>query len=289
MAPTDTGAQISAQHSEFAPAKINLTLHVTGQRPDGYHLLDSLVAFADIGDRITARAGRGLSLTVSGPLAAGVPDDDSNLVLKAARLMAPDGDAAIHLEKHLPAASGIGGGSSDAAATLSALSRLWAMPLPSQDRIANLGADVPVCLSHVPQRLRGIGDDLTPLPPLPDCEILLVNPGVPVATPPVFAALATKTNPPMPETLPEWGDARSLATWLHMQRNDLHLPAAALVPEIDRVLAELETTGCLIARMSGSGATCFALFEPGMHHATRAAAALTSRYPHWWVAAGKLL
>ncbi|WP_204115691.1 4-(cytidine 5'-diphospho)-2-C-methyl-D-erythritol kinase [Shimia biformata] len=273
----------------FAPAKINLTLHVTGQRADGYHLLDSLVGFADIGDRVTAEKGKGLSLTVSGPMADGVPTDGTNLILKAARLMAPDGDAALSLEKHLPATSGIGGGSSDAAAALTALSRLWDTPLPPLEKIASLGADVPVCLSHVPQRLRGIGEDLTPLPPLPPCEILLVNPGIAVATPPVFAALSTKTNPPMPDTLPKWGDARALATWLHMMRNDLHKPAATLVPEIDAVLDALEETNCLIARMSGSGATCFALYEPGRGNAQRAANTLTQVHPNWWVAAGKLL
>ncbi|WP_372834971.1 4-(cytidine 5'-diphospho)-2-C-methyl-D-erythritol kinase, partial [Puniceibacterium confluentis] len=171
----------------FAPAKVNLTLHVTGRRADGYHLLDSLVVFADIGDTVSVEASDRLSLAVDGPMAVGVPVDDSNLVLRAARFLNPERGAAILLTKHLPAASGIGGGSSDAAATLRALSELWGVPVP-RDVLA-LGADLPVCMAPGAQRLAGVGDVLTPVPGLPDCDILLVKPGVSVATPQGVRAL----------------------------------------------------------------------------------------------------
>lgn len=279
----------------FAPAKINLTLHVTGRRTDGYHLLDSLVVFADAGDRISASPAEALSLSVDGPMAAGVPADDSNLMLRAARLMAggkAEGagqGAALRLEKHLPMAAGIGGGSSDAAAALKALSALWQQPLPAARDVLALGADLPVCLAApVPQRMRGTGERLDLLPPLPDCGILLVNPGVAVATPAIFKALAQRENPPMPEDLPRWQSARELAECLGQQRNDLQAPAAALAPQITEVLAALREPPCLHAGMSGSGATCFALY-PSRADAEAAQGQIRSARPDWWAAAGIVL
>ncbi|MFW8635753.1 4-(cytidine 5'-diphospho)-2-C-methyl-D-erythritol kinase [Cribrihabitans pelagius] len=275
----------------FAPAKINLTLHVTGRRADGYHLLDSLVVFADVGDRITAAPAEALSLSVEGPMAAGVPADGGNLMLRAARLMtggSPRG-AALRLEKHLPMAAGIGGGSSDAAAALKALSTLWQQPLPAAGDVLALGADLPVCLAApIPQRMRGTGGRLDPLPPLPDCGLLLVNPGVAVPTPAIFKALAQRENPPMPEDLPCWQSARELAEWLAQQRNDLQAPAEALAPQISGVLAALRLTQCLHAGMSGSGATCFALY-PSRACAEAAQTRIGSTRPEWWAAAGSLL
>lgn len=268
----------------FAPAKVNLALHVTGRRDDGYHLLDSLVVFADVGDRLTAMPDAALSLAVTGPRAAGVPTDAGNLVLRAAALLGAGRGARIVLEKHLPAAAGIGGGSSDAAAALRMLAQLWGLPLPDATAVLALGADVPVCLQARPARMRGIGEALGPLPPLPPLWLVLVNPGVPVPTGPVFAALASRDNAPLPPVLPSFGDAAALAAWLRTCRNDLEQPACTLVPVVGQVLSALAAQrGCLLARMSGSGATCFGLFAAAPE-AAKAAAALRIAAPGWWVA-----
>lgn len=271
---------------EAAPAKINLCLHVTGRRADGYHLLDSLVAFADPGDRIVAASAPDLSLTVTGPAAAAVPVGDDNLVLRAARLF-PDtlGGAALTLDKHLPAAAGIGGGSSDAAATLRALARLWDRPLPAPEAAQALGADVPVCLAPRSWRMRGAGERLDPGPALPPCWAVLANPGVPVSTPSVFAALQSRRNPALPDPPDSFADAAALAAWLAATRNDLEEPARLHAPAIGDVLSALGATpGVLLARMSGSGATCFALFAEESR-ARLAAASIAGARPGWWVAA----
>ncbi len=266
----------------FAPAKINLSLHVTGQTAEGYHLLDSLVVFADVGDWVEAETGD-LSLTVTGPQAEGAPDDASNLVWKAARwLKAP---AKLTLEKHLPSASGIGGGSSDAAATLRALCELTGQDLPDPARTAALGADVPVCLVAEPRRMSGIGEALEALPDLPPLHFVLANPGVAVSTSAAFNALKSKTNRPMPAELPDWLDTPAFARWLAAQRNDLELPARSLAPAIGVTLTRLaQTDGALLARMSGSGATCFALYAT-RPEADAAAAALREVHPDWWITA----
>lgn len=268
----------------FAPAKINLTLHVTGQRADGYHLLDSLVVFADLGDRLGVRPASAARLTVTGPMAGAVPVGPDNLVLRAAALM---GIAAhITLDKHLPAAAGIGGGSSDAAACLRALSAMSGQPAP-EDVLA-LGADVPVCLLARAARMRGIGEQVTPVAGLPPLDAVLVNPGVPVSTPAIFRRLEARDNPAMPETLPEWRGAAALIGWLGAQRNDLQAPAMAEAPVVGDVLREIAATqGCALARMSGSGATCFGLY-PDAGHAAEAARAIGGARPGWWVRAVRL-
>lgn len=272
----------------FAPAKINLTLHVTGRRTDGYHLLDSLVVFADVGDTIRVAPSDTLSLTIDGPEAAGLQvDDDNNLVLRAARFLSRDHGAAITLAKRLPVASGIGGGSADAAATLRALARLWDMPVPAPETATSLGADVPVCLTGHSTRMRGIGDDLTAVPDLPKLDILLVNPRVSVSTPDIFSALNSRTNPAMPDRLPAWKDAKDLASWLATQRNDLTAPAIQMQPAIATVLDALHSTDCLAHGMSGSGATCYALFPPNAAEAARAQ--LSAAHPGWWCEAATLL
>jgi len=272
----------------FAPAKVNLALHVTGQRADGYHLLDSLVVFADVGDRLTAEAADDLTLQVTGPRSDGVPTGPENLVLRAARLLDPDRGARLVLDKHLPAAAGIGGGSSDAAATLRVLARLWDLPMPTPEVTAVLGADVPVCLEARPRRMAGIGDELSEVPHLPPAWLVLVNPGVPVSTPAVFRALARKDGTPMPE-LPACADAATFAAFLLGLRNDLEPPARALQPQVSEVLAALGAqTGCLLARMSGSGATCFGLFAAEAP-ARGAAAALAAAAAGWWVQAARML
>ncbi|MHA6263368.1 4-(cytidine 5'-diphospho)-2-C-methyl-D-erythritol kinase [Arenibacterium sp. CAU 1754] len=263
----------------FAPAKINLTLHVTGRRADGYHLLDSLVAFADIGDVLSVSPASQTRLTVTGPKAQGVPADGRNLVIRAAELMGITAD--IHLEKHLPAAAGIGGGSSDAAAVLRALAEMADAPLPSPAALVTLGADVPVCMVSQLSRMRGIGevvDRLTPRAPLP---MILVNPGVDVPTGAVFHALSSADNPamdwPMPAMEGDWID------WLENQRNDLEPPALQVAPVIGSVLAALrDSAGCRLARMSGSGATCFAVMANAVSR-DRAVADLRARNPGWWV------
>ena len=257
----------------FARAKVNLTLHVTGRRPDGYHLLDSLVCFADVGDTVSAHPAPDWGLTVTGPKAAGVPVDDSNLVLRAARSVT-DTPHHLTLDKHLPAAAGIGGGSADAAATIRILGS------DGQGAEA-LGADVPVCLAGPgPVRMRGVGDVLDPVQNLPPLWMVLVNPGVDVPTPAVFAALAARDGAPMPEALPHWPTAGTLIAWLKRQRNDLLAPARRIAPVIDDVLAALSPAP--FAAMSGSGATCFGLCMTG-RAARDLGAAITTAQPDWWV------
>jgi 4-diphosphocytidyl-2-C-methyl-D-erythritol kinase len=273
----------------LARAKINLALHVTGQRADGYHLLDSLVAFAEIGDTLRVESAEGLSLSIDGPMAASLPASDDNLVLRAARLFGAGLGAHIRLTKRLPVASGIGGGSADAAATLLALAELWSLPLPPPEAILSLGADVPVCLGGRAARMRGIGDKVTPLAaPLPPAWAVLTNPGVAVSTPAIFRALTCKTNAPLPAVLGPWPDLAALASALSEQRNDLAPPACALEPPIPAALAALSAqAGCALARMSGSGATCFGLFaDPS--EAESAAEALRRACPLWWTVATRL-
>ncbi|WP_420396042.1 4-(cytidine 5'-diphospho)-2-C-methyl-D-erythritol kinase [Nioella sp.] len=265
---------------EDAPAKINLALHVTGQRPDGYHLLDSLVVFAGVGDRLHFAPAPDLSLSVTGPMAEGVPTGPDNLILRAAALFGAGRGTAITLDKHLPHAAGIGGGSADAAATLRGLARLWNCPLPDSASVLTLGADVPVCLSRAPQRMAGIGDVLSPVPPIPSLHAVLVNPRVAVPTGAVFRGLTSKQNAPMDP--PDWDGFASFTEWLSRQRNDLEPPARALAPEIGEALTLLRNTGAALARMSGSGATCFGLFETE-GQAAEAARAISVAQPGWWV------
>ncbi len=272
---------------DFAPAKINLALHVTGRRADGYHLLDSLVVFADAGDRVSVRPATGLSLRLTGPFAPALDPEPDNLVLRAARFLGIT-DAAITLEKNLPVASGIGGGSADAAATLRALSRLTGRALPDAPQTAALGADVPVCLHPRPRRMSGIGEVLADVPPLPPAWLVLANPGVAVSTPAIFRALVRRDGIGLPPLGP-WADADALARGLSAMRNDLEAPATALQPVIGTVLAELAVQkGCLLSRMSGSGATCFGLFGRP-EQADAAAGDLFARHPDWWIRAARIL
>ncbi len=268
---------------EFAPAKVNLTLHVTGRRADGYHLLDSLVVFPDLGDRLSVAAAEDLSLVIEGPFAAGLAADAENLVLRAARLLAPGRGAALRLDKRLPVAAGIGGGSADAAAALRLLARHWGIALPAAEAALSLGADVPVCLAARSARMSGIGEVVVPAD-LPGGWLVLCNPGVPIATGAVFAGLARMDGDAMPP-VPQLADVQALAGFLATGRNDLEAPARAVAPVIGEVLAALGAApGCLIARMSGSGATCYGLFaREGA--ARQAAADLAAAEPGWWVEA----
>ena len=271
----------------FAPAKINLWLHVTGRRPDGYRELDSLVAFADVGDRLSAAPAQELTLTVSGPFAAALDAGADNLVLRAARSLAAHcgipAQAALHLHKNLPVASGIGGGSADAAAALRLCARLWRADIgnAAMARLAlDLGADVPACLAGRTARMTGIGEKLAPPDPAPPAApAVLVNPGIAVSTGQVFEALAGPFGSPAEN---RGGDFAGRAA---ANRNDLEAPAIALVPEIADVLAALRAApGLRLARMSGSGATCFGLFD-GAAAAEAAARAIAAAHPAWWVAA----
>lgn len=279
----------------LAPAKVNLALHVTGQREDGYHLLDSLVVFAGVGDTISARASTKLSLSVTGPFATGVPTDQGNLVLQAAELLRHSREvtlgAHITLKKVLPHAAGIGSGSSDAAATLDLLSRLWRVaPLPMDDpAVVTLGADVPVCRrAPSPIRMEGIGEAMSDLPRLPDCAMVLVNPGESVPTADVFAGLASKSNPRMPELPPALGFGE-FCDWLSTTRNDLQPPAEAIAPGITKALALLRRqpeVRCAV--MSGSGATCVGLV-PDFGAAQKVARAIQVAEMGWWVAPAPML
>ncbi len=279
-----------------ALAKLNLYLHVVGRRADGYHLLDSLVAFAEVGDEIIAEAAPGLSLKITGPYAAALGDTPrDNLVWRAAEGLAAhakrDAAAALTLVKNLPVASGIGGGSSDAAATLRALSSLWGIAVAEDELAAlgaRLGADVPVCLLGRAAWLAGVGERVALAPALPACAVLLANPGVALATPEVFAARrGTFSAPARFDAMPS--DASGLAALLAERRNDLSEAAVALSPAIADVLARLaHLPGALLARMSGSGATCFALFAT-LEEAEAAAQQLRAERGEWWIAAARLL
>lgn len=279
----------SFAETALARAKINLCLHVTGQRADGYHLLDSLVVFADLGDVITCAPSDSLTLTLRGPEAAGLAAEGDNLVLRAARTFGTLQGAAITLDKRLPVASGIGGGSADAAATLVALSRLWRRGLPDAGSVLGLGADVPVCLAGHPARMRGVGEVISPLPhALPAAHLVLVNPRVQISTQVVFRGLARKDNAPMPAELPRLKTVADLAAFLMMQRNDLEAPALAAEPMIGAVKSALGAQpGCQIARMSGSGATCFGLFADPLT-AAAAARAIKDAHADWWVEAAAI-
>ncbi|MDB5552648.1 MAG: ispE [Rhizobium sp.] len=284
------------QIEEFAPAKINLALHVTGQRADGYHLLDSLVVFADAGDRLTFSPSEKDRFTVSGRFGGSLPLDSApktgNLVLRARDALRtyavdrghPAPPVHIHLEKNLPVASGIGGGSADAAATLRGLARFWAL---STERLAlhtvglPLGADVPMCIESRPLLARGIGENITLLGDFPKLYLLLVNALVGVSTPEVFKLLVNKSN--LPLDVPR--DGAPLEQWLGTlgaTRNDLQPGAETLAPVITETLELIRTADPMLARMSGSGGTCFGVYrtQTGLERAWRK---LEAERPDWYV------
>jgi 4-diphosphocytidyl-2-C-methyl-D-erythritol kinase len=284
----------AAHHAieRLAPAKINLALHVTGQRGDGYHEIDTLVVFARFGDRVTVSPADRDRFDLTGPYAKDVPADGENLVLKARDRLRDKhgtnaGPVAIRLEKNLPVASGVGGGSSDAAATLKALARLWTIDEAAElaDIGLMLGADVPMCLAARPLVARGIGEAIRPVGAMARLALVLVNSMVAVATPAVFGALECRTNAPLPDLdAAQFGDAAGLARFMADTRNDLEAPAMRIAPEIAEALAELRSAGADVARMSGSGATCFGLFDTP-RAAAAAASAVRARRPGWFAVA----
>lgn len=280
---------------EEAPAKINLALHVTGRRADGYHLLDMLVSFARHGDRVAFRASAQDEFSLSGrfgPLLSADAEAGDNLVFKARDLLRQAAQAAgfdapavhIHLEKNLPIASGIGGGSADAAATLRGLMRLWQLTLPDEKVTAialKLGADVPMCLASQPLVARGIGEAIGLLPAFPSFPIVLGNPLVGISTPDVFRHLTRKDNPPLlfPTQMP-----RGSSEWIEVirnLRNDLEPPARSICGEISVLSGLIESQQPMVTRMSGSGATCFGIFESA-EQAKAAAASLHRQKPDWY-------
>ncbi len=278
-----------------APAKLNLYLHIVGRRADGYHLLDSLIAFAAVHDRLVVGPADRLTLEIAGPFAPSLAPEADNLVLRAARRLAQAGGvqprARIALEKRLPVAAGIGGGSADAAAALRLLADLWRLRPAANDLAAlalELGADVPVCLVGRAAFVGGIGEEITAAPALPPAGLVLINPGRPVATQDVFARPDVGRSEPGRFKAP-CPDAEALAEMLRQRRNDLAAAATGLVPEIGAVLDALgDRDDCLFAALSGSGATCFGLFR-GEEDARRAANDLRRGNADWWVAATRLV
>jgi 4-diphosphocytidyl-2-C-methyl-D-erythritol kinase len=279
--------------ADTAPAKVNLTLRVLGRRADGYHDIESVVAFADLGDRLSFVPDNQLKLRVTGPGAGHTGDDAENLVLKAARALAAriPGIAlgAFHLQKTLPVAAGLGGGSSDAAAALRLLARANGLPAAEPRLYAAAratGADVPVCLDPRARLMRGVGDILSAPLELPRLRALLVNPGVTLATKLVFSRWTPSANHSpfaAAPALAKLRHAEQLLAWLAGQANDLEVPAIALAPAIADVLEALHALdGCRLARMSGSGATCFAVFSSDAERAV-AAKALSAKFPGWWI------
>jgi 4-diphosphocytidyl-2-C-methyl-D-erythritol kinase len=293
---------------EFARAKINLTLTVIGPRPDGYHDIASLVAFAGIGDYLTLHTGPAATVTTSGAFAADI--DGPNLLERALDLLRKSDSGlllgAVELDKTLPVAAGLGGGSTDAAALLRAVRRAnpeRASGIDWHGLAARLGADVPVCLADVPALMRGVGDLIEPLDPahpLPPMAAVLVNPRFPLSTAQVFGALAASASAPSPRLSPSgrasaapgaagpFSDLPALLAFIRARGNDLEPPAISLLPVIADVKAALATEpGCRLAAMSGSGPTCFGLFADDAAAAS-AAAALALAHPSWWIAPTRL-
>ncbi len=277
---------------KFAPAKINLFLHVTGKRDDGYHTLESLVAFADIGDELCLEPAPNLSLSIDGPYAHNLSATD-NSIIKAAQFFAQHHDLKsgghFKLTKNLPIASGIGGGTADAAAALHLLEEAHGRPIPDAVTLTTLGADVPVCVNGDVVMMQGIGEIITPVAAFPPCDVLLINSGHSVATADVFRGLQPHYSAPLVQpTAQGWDSLGSLTDFLQTTRNDLIKPALSVAPQISSVVAGLSRAkGCKVARMSGSGATCFGIFESSAA-AQIAAETIADLHPTWWIKQGTL-
>lgn len=276
----------------LAPAKVNLALHVTGRRPDGYHELETLVVFAEIGDVITIAPADVVGLSISGEFAAHAPAGPDNLAWRAASLLreaSGTGEGAhIHLNKAIPAGAGLGGGSADAAAVLHALNEVWGARLDRHrlsEMALRLGADVPMCLHGRALLARGIGEAVSPVHGLPPVPLVIVWPAVSLSTGEVFAALELSGNPPLPRQPDRFAGAAGLAAWLAGCRNDLEAPAIRLAPAVGEVLQALRAQPrCLLARMSGAGSACFGVFDEAAA-AEAAAAEIAAARPGWWVRA----
>jgi 4-diphosphocytidyl-2-C-methyl-D-erythritol kinase len=269
----------------LAPAKINLYLHITGKRPDGYHSLQSLMVPVGISDKIEVAASYKLELEISGEFAKNSGNLNDNIVIKAAHSLSPDKGAKIILEKNIPVGAGLGGGSSDAAAALLLLNDFWGLHY-SKEKLAQialgLGTDVPFFINNKPAFVSGIGEIIADSPSLPHLHILLINPGKPLSTPAVFKHKPIAFSPKMPAVSNDiFASHDAFISFLKTTRNDLEKNAIELMPEIANVLAEIgKQEGCLLARMSGSGATCFGVFD-GEESIKNAAANLKIAQPHF--------
>ncbi len=291
------GGRPAGAIAESARAKVNLTLHIEGKRPDGYHELESLVVFADVCDELAFTPASADSLELEGPFAGLV--DGENLVLKAKRAVASwlgvEISGAFRLHKHIPVAAGLGGGSSDAAAAIRALLRAHGGAADASafvGRSASIGADVPVCLHNGAAWMCGLGERVTPIAGMPPLPAILVNPRIKLSTADVFRTLKAPPLPARaseaPPALPALANAKDAAAYASQGRNDLEAPAIALEPAVDAVLATIRRLdGCLLARLSGSGPTCFGLF-PSQEAAARAAHEVAAADPQWWVQATTL-
>jgi len=281
---------VSGEFFVAAPAKLNLFLHIGEKRGDGFHDLESLVAFTRCGDEISVAADDGLSLSVNGRFGSQLAGGEENLALRAARRLAErtgftDG-ARILLRKNLPIASGMGGGSADAAAVLRGLMRLWSLDLDREtlrEIAGSLGADVPVCIDSETAWMEGRGERVRPLPRLPKAGVLLVNPAVAIPTAQVFAALGARRGLGMQCPEMSFADLDALVRFLRGTTNDLEAPAREIAPAIGALLREMNyLPGVLLARMSGSGATCFGLFDCE-ESARTAGMLLRALQPNWWI------
>jgi len=279
----------------LAPAKINLFLHITGKREDGYHLLQSLMIFVDVGDELHFSPHDGMFIDVEGPFSTELQDPHKNLVYKAAQALAEEYKikpaASIRLKKNLPVASGMGGGSTDAATALIGLVKLWALPEETarlQKIAQKLGADVPACLMRKPVWAEGIGEKMTRLPDMPGMHFVLLNPLTPTPTPDVFRQFRSKFSPPLQFT----GRRKTMHEWiadLKMYRNDMTDAAMQVSPAIKPALQALaDTPNCHFARLSGSGATCFGVYDH-REAATAAVNKLRMQFPNWWISQANLM
>lgn len=273
----------------FAPAKINLFLHVGNRRDDGYHALESLVVFADVGDELLIEPAKAFSLALDGPFGGNLADEQDNLIAKAARALGARAgrspDVKITLTKNLPVASGIGGGSADAAATLRGLTQFWGLKIPHAEMQAlaeTLGSDVPACLVSETLWMTGRGEGIEPVAGIPPAPMVLVNPGVAVSTAQIFANLKNRVGLGQAAKPKANLSVLALADYFKSNRNDLENPAREIAPAIDEVLRAISHSGALRTRMSGSGATCFGLFTDD-NSAEAAAAKIAEDHPQWWV------
>lgn len=276
--------------STRAPAKLNLYLHITGRRPDGFHLLDSLAVFIDVADTLTVLQSDDILLDIAGPFAAQLTGD--NLVLKAANALQEQyciiQGAHIVLKKKIPVGAGLGGGSTDAAAVLTLLAAKWKIKEPLYDIAASLGSDVPACMAAKPVRMGNIGDELTPVTLIGELHLVLVHPCEPLMTADVYRAYANMAQSfSKPAALPEKLQAEDVPDILSSLGNDLDAAAISVQPKIGDILRAISATlDVKLARMTGSGAACFGLYKDA-ESATRAAEMLTAQHPEWWVRAAK--
>ena len=271
---------------EKASAKVNLCLQVVGQKSNGFHLLDSIVGFTEFGDHLSFKKSDELELTAKGAFSDQIPLDKSNLILKAAELLRKINNiktgAHITLTKNLPPSAGLGGGSSDAAATIRGLSRLWGTDLPEIDDLMKIGSDLPVCINQKTQHMKGFGEVLEEINTFPNLPILLVNPLKKVSTQTVFRMLKNKKNPPLSKYEKLFQAKKDWINWLLLQRNDLMEPAVKVEPVISEVLRLIsKQISVEKVSMSGSGATCFGIFE-NKHDCDLAMKRVRLERPDWW-------